>query len=191
MPRSFVIGNGNVLVGYDANYDVRDLFFPYVGMENQSVGNVCRTGFWIDGRFAWVGDDGWERHIGYWGDTLVGDVTLTHLAFGLTVHFEDYVDMVRDYFIRNLRISLAKPAEQVRVFFHHDWWMREQDLGCTVFYEPDHRAVIAYKGDRWALVTASARSVPARTLPITADRLAKITCTCPPSRSLMAGASPR
>jgi GH15 family glucan-1,4-alpha-glucosidase len=151
VPRSFVIGNGNVLVGYDANYDVRDLFFPYVGMENQTVGNVCRTGFWIDGKFAWVGDQGWERQVGYWGDTLVGDVTLKHPALGLTVHFEDYVDMVRDYFIRNLRITLARPAEQVRVFFHHDWWIRESDLGCTVFYEPDHRAVIAYKGDRWAL----------------------------------------
>src|SRR6267378_639861 len=102
MPRSFVLGNGNLLVGFDANYDVRDLFFPYVGMENQTVGNVCRTGFWIDGKFAWLSD-----------------------------HFEDYVDMVRDYFVRNLRITLARPAEQVRVFFHHDWWMRESDLGCT------------------------------------------------------------
>ncbi|TMC12655.1 MAG: glycoside hydrolase family 15 protein [Chloroflexi bacterium] len=151
MPRSFVIGNGNLLVGYDANYDVRDLFFPYVGMENQTVGNVCRTGFWIDGKFAWVGDPAWKRQIGYWGDTLVGDVTLTHPDLGLTVHFEDYVDMVRDYFIRNLRLTVSQPAEQVRVFFHHDWWIRESDLGCTVLYEPDHRALIAYKGDRWAL----------------------------------------
>ena len=70
MPRSFVIGNGNLLVGYDANYDVRDLFFPYVGMENQTVGNVCRTGFWIDGKFAWLSDPGWQRKLGYWGDTL-------------------------------------------------------------------------------------------------------------------------
>lgn len=159
MPRSFVIGNGNVLVGYDANYDVRDLFFPCVGMENQTVGNVCRTGFWIDGQFAWVGDQGWERQIGYWGDTLVGDVTLKHLALGLTVHFEDYVDMARDYYVRNLRLTLERPAEQVRVFFHHDWWIRESDLGCTVFYEPDHRAVIAYKGDRWFLAGTAKRGL--------------------------------
>jgi GH15 family glucan-1,4-alpha-glucosidase len=152
MPRSFVLGNGNLLVGYDANYDVRDLFYPFVGKENQTVGNVCRTGFWIDGKFAWLNDPGWQRKLGYWGDTLVGDVTVTHQDLGVTVHFEDYVDMVRDYFVRNLRISLARPAEQVRVFFHHDWWIRESDLGCTVLYEPDHRAVIAYKGDRWALV---------------------------------------
>lgn len=151
MPRSFVIGNGNLLVGYDANYDLRDLFFPYVGMENQTVGNLCRTGFWVDGRFAWLSDAGWQRRIGYWEDTLVGDVTMIHPGLGLTVHFEDYVDMVRDYLIRNLRITPAKPAGQVRAFFHHDWWIRESDLGCTVLYDPAHRAVVAYKGDRWAL----------------------------------------
>jgi len=151
MPRSFVVGNGNVLVGYDANYDVRDLFYPFVGKENQSVGNVCRTGFWVDGRFAWLSDPGWERHIGYWEDTLVGDVTLVHGGLGITVHFEDFVDMARDYFIRNVRVTPVAAAGSVRVFFHHDWWIRESDLGCTALYDPDHKAVIAYKGDRWAL----------------------------------------
>src|SRR5438105_4275187 len=149
MPRSFVIGNGNLLVGFDANYDVRDLFYPYVGMENQTVGNVCRTGFWIDGKFAWVGDPAWKRQIGYWGDTLVGDVTLTHPDLGLTVHFEDYVDMVRDYFIRNLRLTVSQPAEQVRVFFHHDWWIRGQDL---VVNKGQHSYLVRTRTywDRWS-----------------------------------------
>ena len=50
MPRSLVIGNGNVLVGFDANYSVRDIYFPRVGDANQTMGNVCRTGFFIDGK---------------------------------------------------------------------------------------------------------------------------------------------
>ncbi len=151
MPRSFVIGNGNLLVGYDSNYQVRDLFFPFVGKENQTVGNVCRTGFWVDGRFAWLDDVGWQRTIGYAEDTLVGDVTVSHAGLGITVHFEDYVDMVRDFFVRNLRVTSTASAREVRIFFHHDWWIRESDLGCTVLYDPDHRALIAYKGDRWIL----------------------------------------
>ncbi|MDQ6691879.1 MAG: glycoside hydrolase family 15 protein, partial [Candidatus Dormibacteraeota bacterium] len=113
MPRSFVIGNGNLLVGYDSNYQVRDLFFPFVGKENQTVGNVCRTGLWVDGRFAWLDDPAWSRTIAYAEDTLVGDVVATHPGLGLTVHFEDYVDMVRDFFIRNVRVSTTRPAEQV------------------------------------------------------------------------------
>lgn len=152
MPRSFVIGNGNLLVGFDANYDLRDLFYPFVGQENQTVGTVCRTGFWVDGRFAWLSDPGWERKIGYWGDTLVGDSVLTHPSLGISVHFVDYVELVRDWFIRQLRVVPHEDVNSVRVFFHHDWYMRESDLGCTVLYEPLHRAVMAYKGDRWVLV---------------------------------------
>jgi hypothetical protein len=151
MPRSVVIGNGNVLVGYDANYSIRDLFFPHVGLENQTVGNVCRTGFFVDGRFAWLEDPAWQRRLGYWQDTLVTDVTLTHPGLGITVHFADFVDMVRDYLIRKVRITSVNPVANLRAFFHHDWYMRESDLGTTVLYEPEHRAVIAYKGDRWAL----------------------------------------
>src|SRR5438067_11647658 len=44
MPRSVVIGNGNVLVGFDTNYTVRDIYYPRVGDTNQTMGNPCRTG---------------------------------------------------------------------------------------------------------------------------------------------------
>ena len=146
-----MIGNGNVLVGYDANYSIRDLFYPHVGLENQTLGNVCRSGFFVDGRFAWLEDPAWQRQLGYWQDTLVTDVTLSHPGLGISVHFEDFVDMARDYLIRKVRVTSINPVANLRVFFHHDWYMHESDLGTTVLYEPEHRAVIAYKGDRWAL----------------------------------------
>src|ERR1700719_1640810 len=78
VPRSLVIGNGNVLVGFDSTYSVRDLYFPRVGDANQTMGNICRTGFFIDGKFAWLDDPGWERRLGYAEDSLVSDVTLKH-----------------------------------------------------------------------------------------------------------------
>ncbi len=78
MTRSIVVGNGNALVEYDADFAVRDIFFPQVGLENHTAGNSCRTGFYVDGRFAWVSDPGWERTLGYLGDTLVTDVRLQH-----------------------------------------------------------------------------------------------------------------
>src|SRR6267143_219261 len=97
-PSSLVNGNGNVLVGFDANYSVRDIYFPRVGDANQTMGNVCRTGFFIDGKFAWVEDQGWERHLGYAEDSLVSNVTLTHAGLGITVKFEDFVDLARNWF---------------------------------------------------------------------------------------------
>lgn len=160
-----MIGNGNTFVGFDARYDLRDIFFPRVGQWNQTVGNVCRTGFHVvpgpsvpdfggpDGaRFAWVSDDGWERSLGYLDRSLVTDVTLRNQALGLGVHFNDYVDMTRDYLVREVELTCEREAGSLRVFFHYDWYFFESDLGATVLYDPRHRAVIAYKDDCYLLL---------------------------------------
>ena len=152
MPRSLVIGNGNVLVGFDANYSVRDIYFPRVGDANQTMGNLCRTGFFIDGKFAWIYEDGWERNLGYVEDSLVTDVTLKHATLGISVKFADYVDLARNWFIRNVEVTSPAGFNVGRVFFHYDWFIEGSDIGNTVAYDPRHRGVIAYKGNRYFLV---------------------------------------
>jgi len=152
MPRSIVVGNGNVMVAFDADYALRDIFYPQVGLENHTGGSVCRTGFYLDGRFAWEADNGWERELGYAEDTLVTQVTLRHTELGLRVRFTDYVDMARDWLFRNLELTSDRPVEVARVFFHYDWYIKEVDLGCTTGYDAEQHAVIAYKKDRYFLL---------------------------------------
>jgi GH15 family glucan-1,4-alpha-glucosidase len=152
MPRSLVIGNGNVLVGYDAAYVVRDIFFPHVGESNHTMGNACRTGFFLDGTLAWVSDPTWRRELGYEHDSMVTSATLRHDALGLTVVFNDYVDMARDWFMRTLTITCDRAVNVGRVFFHYDWYIGGSDIGCTALYEPAHRAIVAYKDNHYFLV---------------------------------------
>jgi GH15 family glucan-1,4-alpha-glucosidase len=152
VPRSLVIGNGNVLVGFDANYSVRDIYFPRVGDSNQTMGNLCRTGFFIDGRFAWLDDGAWDRKLGYAEDSLVTDVTLTHPRLGITVRFEDYVDLARNWFIRNVVVTSPAGFHTGRVFFHYDWYIEGSDIGNTVLFDPRHRGVIAYKANRYFMI---------------------------------------
>jgi len=152
VPRSLVIGNGNVLVGYDSNYSVRDLYYPRVGDANQTMGNVCRTGFFIDGNFAWLDDPAWQRELGYQEDSLVSNVKLTSPRLGINVRFEDYVDLARNWLVRNVDISSNGGFNTGRVFFHYDWYIEGSDIGNTVAYDPRHRAIIAYKGNRYFLV---------------------------------------
>ena len=160
MPRSIVIGNGRVLVNYDANYAVRDLYFPRVGQDNQTMGNLCRTGFWVDGRFAWVSDGGWDRRLGYQEDTMVTDVTLAHAGLGIEAAFSDYVDMARDYFVRRLTVKSAGGFDAARVFFHYDWFIGGSDIGNTVLYDPKHRAVVAYKDAAYFLLGGQSEDTP-------------------------------
>ena len=156
MPRSLVLGNGNVLVGFDAGYTVRDLYFPRVGESNHTMGNPCRTGFFIDGKFAWVDDSAWERQLGYAQDSLVSDVTMKHSRLGVTVKFGDYVDLARNWFIRNVTVTSPAGFKTGRIFFHYDWYIEGSDIGNTVLFDPRHRGVIAYKGNRYFMIGGSA-----------------------------------
>jgi GH15 family glucan-1,4-alpha-glucosidase len=155
MPRSLVIGNGNVCIGFDATYSVRDIYFPRVGDANQTMGNICHTGFFIDGKFAWLDSAGWDRQLGYVEDSLVTDVTLKHAGLGVTVKFADYVDLARNWFIRNIEVTSPTGFKVGRAFLHYDWYIEGSDIGNTVAYDPRHRSVIAYRGNRYFLIGGS------------------------------------
>ena len=152
MPRSLVLGNGNVLIGLDATYSVRDIFYPRVGDANHTMGNTCHTGFFIDGRFAWLEDGAWQRDLAYSEDSLVSAVRLSHPGLGISVRFEDFVDLARNWFIRNIEVTSTKGFDVGRAFFHYDWYIEGTDIGNTVLYEPRHRGVIAYRANRYFLI---------------------------------------
>ena len=139
-------------MGFDANYSLRDIYFPRVGDANHTMGNLCRTGFFVDGRFAWLSDGAWVRKLGYAQDSLVSDVTLTHPGLGIAVRFEDYIDLARNWFIRNVGVTSTAGFKSGAAFFHYDWYIEGSDIGNTVLYDPRHRGVIAYKADRYFLI---------------------------------------
>jgi GH15 family glucan-1,4-alpha-glucosidase len=150
--RSLVLGNGNVFVGFDATYSIRDLFFPNVGASNHTMGNICHTGVWVDGAFAWLDGPGWERDLGYHPNTLVSDVVLRRPDYGWTLRCSDFVDMGRNFLLRGVELTTDRGFQRARLFFHYDWFIGESEIGNTVFYEPGQRAVIAYKSDRYFLL---------------------------------------
>jgi glucoamylase len=76
MPRDVPVGNGSMLITFDGIYQLKDIYFPYVGSENHSPGDINRTGIWVDGRFAWFSDDGWRRTIAYETDSIGSRVLL-------------------------------------------------------------------------------------------------------------------
>jgi len=55
LPREIVLGNGNVLINFDRDLNLRDLYYPFVGMENHLAGHKNATGVWSGGKFSWAG----------------------------------------------------------------------------------------------------------------------------------------
>src|ERR671934_231913 len=56
MPRDLPISNGNLMINFEHEYNIRDVYWPHVGQDNQTVGDVSFFGVWCDGKFAWIGD---------------------------------------------------------------------------------------------------------------------------------------
>ena len=75
MPRDIPVGNGKLLVCFDQDYAIRDLYFPHVGQEDHVGDGYCHFGVWVDQRFSWV-DRTWRKDLKYSADTLVTQVSL-------------------------------------------------------------------------------------------------------------------
>src|SRR5258708_24218084 len=52
MPRDLPLGNGDLLVTFDSRYQLRDIYFPQVGLENHTGGDPCRFRGGADRVFA-------------------------------------------------------------------------------------------------------------------------------------------
>ncbi|MBC5815915.1 MAG: glycoside hydrolase family 15 protein, partial [Candidatus Eremiobacteraeota bacterium] len=150
MPRDLPLGNGNLLINYDANYTIRDIFFPHVGTENHVLGHMCRLGFWADGNFAWTYDEGWQRELRYEADTLVTAVRLVNDKLGIAVRISDAVDFAVPMLVRRFVIEPTE-VKAVRIFLGLDLYIRGNPIGDTAFYKSDLQAIVHYKEDRYFL----------------------------------------
>ncbi len=153
MPRSLVLGNGQLLFTLDDGYAIRDIYYPYVGLWNHVGGHRCRMGVWVSGRFSWVGEPGWTCELGYESEGLVGQTELRNEILGLALHCTDVVHHQENIYIRRVAVeSLAETEREVRVFFHQDLSLDDTDIGDTAVYDPSAALLYHYKRDRYVMV---------------------------------------
>lgn len=151
--RDIPVGNGSLLVTFDAEYQIRDVYFPHVGQENHSEGFPFRFGVWVDGAFSWISDDGWKRTLKYLPETLVTDVHLVNDELGVEMICNDTVVSHENVFLRKAHVSnLKDESREIRVFLHHDFRIYENKVGDTAFYDPESFSLIHYKKERYFLI---------------------------------------
>jgi GH15 family glucan-1,4-alpha-glucosidase len=156
MPRDLPLGNGNLLVAFDSNYQIRDLYWPHVGQENHANGHPFRMGVSASGVFRWLSDVDWQREIKYETETLVSAIKLTHPDLGLDIQAVDAVDFYENLLIRRFEVTNRANLERdVHLYFHHDFRINGNEAGDTAYYEPDERAIIHYKGANWFLINGA------------------------------------
>lgn len=161
MPRDLPLGNGTLLVTFDSLYQLRDVYFPFVGQEDHTLGGPCRFGVWADGRFSWTADAGWQRSIKYASETLVGDTTLEHAELGVRLRCRDAVDFDRNVYLREVAVEdLLGRDRSVRLFFHFDARLYGNEFGDSAYYDPRTRGLVHYKAKRYILLSGMTEGGP-------------------------------
>ncbi len=155
MPRDLPLGNGRLLICFDQDYRIRDLYYPHVGQENHVGGRACRLGVAVDGAFAWSGPH-WRRDLRYQADTLVTEVTLAPPGLGLILECRDAVDFHEDILVRVITVeNLELRTREVNLFFSLDLSISGNDVGDTAAYDPKTGGVVHYKGARYFLANGA------------------------------------
>ena len=154
MARDIPVGNGQMLVAYDTNGLIKDVYYPHVGQENHAGGAPFRVGVWEDGLFDWL-PNGWQCEVGYLDDTLVTRVVWTHAERGLRLEFNDAVDFRESILLRKITVSETSGCKRMlRLFFGFDFSIGGNDIGDTVALRPEAGCVVHYKHDRYFLMNA-------------------------------------
>src|SRR6266702_3133368 len=155
MPRDLPLANGKLLVAFGRDYLIRDIYYPHVGKENHATGHPFRFGVWAAGRFSWMGPE-WQLDMQYGVESMVTEVRARHEALGVELLCHDVVDFFENVLVRHIRVSnLQDRAREIRLFFHHDFHIRGNEVGDTALYSPETQAVIHYKVDRYFLMNCA------------------------------------
>ncbi|WP_418791739.1 glycoside hydrolase family 15 protein [Phosphitispora sp. TUW77] len=162
MPRDIAIGNGSMLINFDRGLNMRDLYYPVIGLDNHILGHRNRLGVWVDGNFSWIDDNVWAKKAGYRQNSLVTSIEAVNNQIGISLEITDAVHYRKDLYVKMIRITdVSGKGREVRLFFTHDFSINETDVGDTVIYEPTHNCIIHYKRNRYFLING--RTVSDRT----------------------------
>ncbi len=156
MPRDLPISNGNLMINFDHDYNIRDVYYPHVGQDNQTVGDISHFGVWCDGKFAWMHSPAWRKTLEYEDDTLVTRVRAVADDMDLEMTIRDTIDFDRDLFLRNVELrnrrDIARPA---RLYTHFDPHLCGNAIGDTIFFDPEFNGLVAYKTQLYVLMNGS------------------------------------
>jgi glucoamylase len=152
MARDLAVSNGRLLVMFDREYRIRDIYFPHVGKENHGTGHEFRFGVWVGGQFSWMGKE-WAPEMRYGDSSMVTEVRARNAKLGVELLCNDGVDFYENAMIRRVQVTnLAARPREIRCFFHHDFCILGNDVGDTAFYSPEAEAILHYKENRYFLM---------------------------------------
>jgi GH15 family glucan-1,4-alpha-glucosidase len=161
MARDLPIGNGNVLINFDAAYNVRDIYYPFVGQENQASDHLSHFGVWCDEGFFWIDHPDVIKELQYLDDSLITNVNCRNERMGIEMLIRDGVDIQENVFLRKLKVRNNFDKERkIKLYFHLDLELNGNGVGDTIYYDPELKSLVFYKGHRYLSLSCQAGAEP-------------------------------
>lgn len=151
MAKALTLGNGSMLVGIDERGEVRDLYYPYVGLENHissaSGTFLHRVGVYVDGTLRWLDHPSFKVEVSFEKGTMAGITKAVNEELGVALTLGDIVDHQDNIFVRDVVVENTRAhTRTVKLFFAQQFRISEDKSGSTGFYDPRVHSIIHYKG---------------------------------------------
>ncbi|WP_338601800.1 glycoside hydrolase family 15 protein [Sulfolobus tengchongensis] len=144
------IGNGRLLINFDEKGRIVDIYYPYIGMENQTSGNPIRIAIWDIEKNILSLDDEWNTSISYLDDANVVEIRSEIKKLGLSLLSYNFVDVDEPIYYSIIRlVNNTNIQKNVKMFFIHDINLYSNPFGDTAFYDPSTFSIIHYKSKRY------------------------------------------
>lgn len=145
-----------MMIGLDLSGQVYDVYYPFIGLENHTAGNLKhKIGVYVDGHISWVDDGSWKIEVHGMNDTMASAISATNDEKKVELHFEDVVYNEKNIFIRKVTVrNLHTSKRTIKLYMNHQFEIYEAHRGDTALYDPKHKVLIHYKGRRVFLFNA-------------------------------------
>lgn len=164
MSRSIILSNGEMNVGLNDYGMVKDLFYPYVGHENHTIGadTQHKVGVYVDGQISWLDNGEWTFSFSYPHDALIGRTVAKNRKINIILEFDDFIDANISAFMRSIHVvNSSNQQREVKLFMHQAFKIGDSASNTdTAQYLPDNDAILHYRGRRAFVVSGNHNNKP-------------------------------
>ncbi|MGE5397340.1 MAG: glycoside hydrolase family 15 protein [Chitinophagales bacterium] len=151
--RNIVLGNGTMMVNFDKDLNLRDLYWPYGGFENHGDGNRTNFGVFCDDQFSWIFSSEWTKEFAYLEDTPITDITATNNQLGLEIRINDAIHWAEDFYLKTISIRNDRNyTREIKLMFYQDFSINGIEAGDSAVYDPRTGGVCHFKKGCYILV---------------------------------------
>ncbi|MBV9159206.1 MAG: glycoside hydrolase family 15 protein, partial [Candidatus Kaiserbacteria bacterium] len=121
--RSIVLSNGQLCVALDEHALVRDIYYPYVGLEDHVRGHyIHRIGVWVNGKISWFSEPGWRITVACEDSALASRVVAVNDELGVEIVSTDLIYNEEPVFVRRLSIkNISGESRVIKLYFAHQF----------------------------------------------------------------------